>query len=1098
MNQNLTTKVNSNYYLSRLINQYSKQVPQVVFLIGMLLIAGVIIFVSYSPVFALQSGAENVSKFSVQPKFEKGIVLKGDPVQDYSHFLVFDRMEKGHIKEKALGQDDKILKKWFGPLGSIGVTAEIFLRTLGAIILGFFLAGSIFVLLLFLLKKQVAVRTKYLELEIQERKKVEKALRESNDKFLSLIANAPGYIAFVNADTLRYEAVNNAFEKSFGIPEGQIVGSHISEIIGETNYQFAKKYIDEVKLGNSISYENSFNLVSGKHWIQVNYAPVMNASGQVASIVVISSDITERKRVEDALRESQARYQLIFENSGTANAIFDTECRLILQNSLSIQRLGTKPGEALGKTALEIFGAEQGLVVTERMQSVLASSVTESFETKFDLPTGTKWFRSTYLPIFNEQQILVGVQVISQDITEQKIVGENLRDSEAQLRKAQHFAHIGSWTWNIKTNQLDWSDEMYNIFDLDKKTFSGSLFDVITQAIHPDDRAKVDQSNLAVVLEGKPSPLEYRIVWGDGSVHVVWAEAGEMLRDESGSPAFLIGTVQEITERKLAEETLRKSEERLRLSLQAARQGLYDINVQTGEAIVNPEYAQMLGYEPETFVESNSAWIERLHPDDQAATSKAYFDCVGGLSPEYRIEFRQRTKDGKWKWILSLGRVVEYDTQGKPLRMLGTHTDITERKQAEELIRQYATDLELHVEERTADLSRVNLDLARALRSRDEFLASMSHELRTPLTGILGLSEALQLNTFGELNSQQQKTLATIEASGRHLLDLINDILDLSKIEAGKLELQFALFSIADVCQASLQLTKGMAHQKNQKVLYAPGTEPVLIRADIRRLKQVLVNLLGNAIKFTPENGELGLDIQTNESEKTVKLTVWDKGIGIEVENLPKLFKPFVQLDSSLARQYPGTGLGLSLAQRLTEMHNGHIDVESVFGEGSRFIVTLPWSPQASPLISSEQTVDMRGMFRSVNSSKNSKSHLVMIADDNETVLQMVADFLETKQYRVLKVRSGIELLERVSEVQPDILLVDIQMPDMDGLETIRSIRAHADPLIAVLPVIAITALAMQGDCELCLQAGANEYMSKPLKLLELVAAIQKLIEDKF
>jgi CheY-like chemotaxis protein len=365
------------------------------------------------------------------------------------------------------------------------------------------------------------------------------------------------------------------------------------------------------------------------------------------------------------------------------------------------------------------------------------------------------------------------------------------------------------------------------------------------------------------------------------------------------------------------------------------------------------------------------------------------------------------------------------------------------------------------------------------------------------LTGILGLSEALQLNTFGKLNSQQQKTLATIEASGRHLLDLINDILDLSKIEAGKLELQFALFSIADVCQASLQLTKGMAHQKNQKVCYTPGTEPVLVRADVRRLKQILVNLLGNAIKFTPENGELGLDIQTNKFEKTVTLTVWDKGIGIEVENLPKLFKPFVQLDSSLGRQYPGTGLGLSLAQRLTEMHSGHIDVESVFGEGSRFIVTLPWLPQASLINSSEQTFGMRGPFRPVISPQTPKSPLVIIADDNETVLQMVADFLETKQYRVLKVRSGIELLERVTEVYPDILLVDIQMPEMDGLETIRSIRAHADPLIAVLPVIAITALAMPGDCELCLQAGANEYMSKPLKLLELVAAIQKLIEDK-
>ncbi len=439
--------------------------------------------------------------------------------------------------------------------------------------------------------------------------------------------------------------------------------------------------------------------------------------------------------------------------------------------------------------------------------------------------------------------------------------------------------------------------------------------------------------------------------------------------------------------------------------------------------------------------------------------------------------------------------------------------DITERKQAEELIRQYTKTLERRLEERTADLSRVNSDLARALRARSEFLASMSHELRTPLTGILGLSEALQLNAFGELNDRQQKTLATIEDSGRHLLDLINDILDLSKIEAGKLELQFDIFSIADVCQASLQMTKSKALQKKQNVHYLAPAEPVMVRADARRLKQILVNLLGNAIKFTPQDGELGLEIQTNESEQTLKLIVWDKGIGIEAEELHKLFKPFVQIDSSFARQYSGTGLGLSLAQRLTEMHNGGIEIESVFGQGSRFIVTLPWSSlvtgddllsnsQEQGTRSSRMELPLRVMelpLRVVELPLRVVElplRVVMFADDNEMVLHVVADFLETGQFRVVKIRGGAELLERITEVHPDIILVDIQMPGMGGLETIRRIRAHADPLIAAIPVIAVTALAIPGDRELCLLAGANEYLSKPLKLKKLAATIQKLIEQ--
>jgi CheY-like chemotaxis protein len=322
---------------------------------------------------------------------------------------------------------------------------------------------------------------------------------------------------------------------------------------------------------------------------------------------------------------------------------------------------------------------------------------------------------------------------------------------------------------------------------------------------------------------------------------------------------------------------------------------------------------------------------------------------------------------------------------------------------------------------------------------------------------------------------------------------LINDILDLSKIEAGMLELQFAPCSLADICLASLQLIKGMAQHKHQHVHYSPSTGLIVVRADARRLKQMLVNLLSNAIKFTPENGELGLDIQPIESERKVKLTVWDKGIGIKPEDLNKLFKPFVQLDGGLAREYGGTGLGLSLAQHLTELHSGGIEVESKIGEGSRFTIILPWSPHDTVPIPYIQQRGTGGLVM----PKHSKAPLVLIVDDNEMVLQMVADFLEAKQYRVLKVRSGIELLERAAEYHPDIMLVDIQMPGIGGLETIRRIRSHPDPRVAAAPVIAVTALAMPADRERCLRAGANDYMSKPLKLKALAAAIQTLIERK-
>jgi CheY-like chemotaxis protein len=327
-------------------------------------------------------------------------------------------------------------------------------------------------------------------------------------------------------------------------------------------------------------------------------------------------------------------------------------------------------------------------------------------------------------------------------------------------------------------------------------------------------------------------------------------------------------------------------------------------------------------------------------------------------------------------------------------------------------------------------------------------------------------------------------------------LDLINDILDLSKIEAGMLELHFELCSLADICLASLQLTKGMAQHKKQQIQYEPPTEPMMIRADARHLKQILVNLLSNAIKFSPEKSELGLDVEINKAGQNIKITIWDKGIGIKPENMHKLFKPFTQIDSSLAREYSGSGLGLSLVHRLAELHNGGVEVESIFGQGSRFTLTLPWSPPDEFSFPNLNHPDFVG-GPNPTLLESFTSPYILMADDNEVVLEMFADYLEFKHYRVIKTRSGAELLERSTEIHPAVIIVDIQMPGMDGLETIRRIRSNTDPVVAITPVIAVTALAMRGDREKCMEAGADEYLSKPVKLADLGTAIQNLIEKK-
>jgi PAS domain S-box-containing protein len=266
-----------------------------------------------------------------------------------------------------------------------------------------------------------------------------------------------------------------------------------------------------------------------------------------------------------------------------------------------------------------------------------------------------------------------------------------------------------------------------------------------------------------------------------------------------------------------------------------------------------------------------------------------------------------------------------------------------ERTAAEEELRRERSSLAERVAERTEALQAANIELARAARLKDEFLAAMSHELRTPLNAILGLSEALQENVYGPLNERQRQSLGTIERSGQHLLDLINDVLDVARIGAGKMELELWLVSVPSVCETCLRLVRRDAARAAVSVSAELDESVKWLIADERRLKQMLINLLGNAIKFTPKGGAIGLIVKGDLAQQRVHFTVWDTGIGIAAEDVPRLFQPFVQLDSSLSRQYQGSGLGLALVHQMAELHGGSVSVESQVGEGSRFTVSLPW-----------------------------------------------------------------------------------------------------------------------------------------------------------
>lgn len=513
--------------------------------------------------------------------------------------------------------------------------------------------------------------------------------------------------------------------------------------------------------------------------------------------------------------------------------------------------------------------------------------------------------------------------------------------------------------------------------------------------------------------------------------------------------------------------------------------GYHSLDAQARVIRINQTELDWLGYQPEAVL--GHSILEFLSPASQVLFEQIFpiFKQVGVLKDQ-ELEFICR--DGHLL-SFSVSATALYDVRGEIKMSRSTLVDISRRKQIELALR----ESEAHLRQNRDELSAANLELEKAARLKDEFLASMSHELRTPLTGILGLSEALQLGTYGSLSEKQLKALMNIEESGRHLLELVNDILDLSKIEAGKLHINLEPCSLAEICQASLHLTKALANPKNQTVSFSIQPAAIIVRADARRLKQMLVNLLSNAVKFTPAGGSLGLEVVASESEERVALTVWDKGIGIHPADLPKLFRFFVQLDGSLTRQHSGAGLGLSLVQRMAELQGGSISVESSPGVGSRFTINLPWPEnRIGAEIARRQTGALRAPV--VVPAAQEPLPLIMLADDNEDQLAMLSDFLLHRRYRVTAVRSGREMLERLPETRPDLILLDLQLPGLDGLETLRRLRALPEPPLAQTPLIALTALLMPGDRERALQAGADEYLSKPLKLVQLIALMEELL----
>ncbi|GAA0794960.1 PAS domain-containing protein [Marinobacterium sediminicola] len=650
---------------------------------------------------------------------------------------------------------------------------------------------------------------------------------------------------------------------------------------------------------------------------------------------------------------------------------------------------------------------------------------------------------------------------VVQDITERKETQLRLEKREAELQSAQRLARIGNWSYTYVTDRLQWSDIAAEIYGGQSAQEPPSIH-AFWELVHPSDRTLVQQAYAKSTVSGGFDVIN-RIIRPDGSMGYVH-QLGQPERDAAGNLIGLSGTVQDITERVESERKLRETEERFAFAVEGAGDGIWDWNISTGAMTHSRLYMEMLGYEQDELPHHISTWTESVHPDDMPGVSQILEDYLAGRRERYHVELRLRCKNGRYKWVLCRGVVVEHDSDGKPLRMIGIHSDITRMKEDE------------------AALIAARNEAERANRAKSHFLSSMSHELRTPMNAILGFGQLMEYDV--DLAAEHKDSVHEILKAGRHLLDLINEILDLAKVESGHMTISLEPVDLSDLVSESCSLVRPLARDRGIRLL-ADHLEPVRVIADKTRLKQVILNLLSNAVKYNRDHGSVSLCSELREGN-VLRLIFEDTGYGISSEGLEGLFQPFNRIGAEKSG-IEGTGIGLTLTKQLVELMGGSIGADSQLNIGSRFWIDMPLDTEAEP------EDDLPAATRTVATEQRMPCKTVVYVDDNPSNIKLIRGILgRYPGVQLLDAHTPDLGIELVKQSHPDLVILDINMPGLDGYQVLKILKQI--PAFADTPIIALTANAMSRDIEKGLAAGFKRYLTKPLEVPVLLEAIEEIL----
>ncbi|MBD1394960.1 PAS domain-containing hybrid sensor histidine kinase/response regulator [Mucilaginibacter glaciei] len=784
-------------------------------------------------------------------------------------------------------------------------------------------------------------------------------------------------------------------------------------------------------------------------WFLAKSSPVIDVNGNYTKrISVTVTDITRQKAYDDALIENKNLLQQAQAIAKTGNWWYDniTKETFWSDNLYSVLEIDAVPG---GMSKFEYYLQlvhPDDAAFTARYFTNIQNEAENSIEHKFITPKGnTKYLKilrgDLHLNADGKLQRVVG---ITQDVTDARLAEKAVKKSQKELLEAQAIAKIGNWKWDSGTNILSWSDEINSIYEVDStnsvQSRNGKL---LIKYIHPDDRYIIKYFLHGPEAMGQS--YEYRIITPLGNVKHISVIWGKIMKREDGSVRRIIGTLQDITQRKQAEIDYKTTENKYRLVLETIKLAAVSLDATGNVIFCNKYLANLLGYSQLEILGMN--WMQNFVPKDLREFLKSWF-VDNTVEAHYINPVICRNGDLR---TISWQNTITYDDYGNLKGTTSIGEDITLQQKARQ---------ELITAKEKAE---------RSSHFKSEFLSIMSHEIRTPMNAVIGTTNLLLSENP---RPEQLEYLNTLKFSSENLLAIINDILDYNKIEAGKLLLNHAPFNIHQLVQNVRQSFYAKALEKNLEIeLHTDSSIPEYVMGDQTRLGQILINLVNNAVKFTSV-GKVSIVLeqeQINDAEVLINFKVIDTGIGISAESLEVIFDPFIQEEQVINHEYGGTGLGLAITKRLIELYQSSIKVISDLGKGTQFSFAILFDLAEVALPATMNPII-------VNVPMNLSGMNILVVDDNRMNIMIASKFLKKWQANVDEALNGQIAVNMATNKVYDMIIMDLQMPVMDGFEASRQIKK----LYPDMPIIAFTADAMPETHNKAFEAGMCDYLTKP------------------